>query len=131
MAQPDAGPPPRGLRAARCTGAAVAVAAGLDGGGSFSTLRLGDHFPSSFDLAALALDDIECVLIPALGLVYFSAQRERSIQYCDSPRRYRAAGGGRVLVLTGGPATLGPGQVVSRDQADAIRTHRVRLTKSS
>lgn len=35
-------------------------------------------------------------------------------------------GGGRVLLLTGGPATLGPGQVVSRDLGDAIRTHKVR-----
>jgi hypothetical protein len=34
-------------------------------------------------------------------------------------------GGGRVLLLTGSPATVGPGQVVSRDKGDAIRTHKV------
>jgi len=32
--------------------------------------------------------------------------------------------GGRALLLTGGPATVGPGRVVSRDQGDSIRTHK-------
>ena len=35
--------------------------------------------------------------------------------------------GAQILVFTSGPGTLGPGQVVGRDQAEALRSHRVRL----
>ncbi len=33
--------------------------------------------------------------------------------------------GARVLVLTGGPATVGPGRVVGLDLAEPLRTHKV------
>lgn len=32
--------------------------------------------------------------------------------------------GGHVLLLAGGPCTMGPGQIVSRDYAEALRTHK-------
>lgn len=32
--------------------------------------------------------------------------------------------GGHVLLLAGGPCTLGPGQIVSRDYAEPLRTHK-------
>lgn len=35
-----------------------------------------------------------------------------------------ATAGGRLLLLTGGPATLGPGRVVGLDRGDALRTHQ-------
>jgi len=38
--------------------------------------------------------------------------------------------GGRILLLTGGPATAGPGQVVPQDLGESIRTHKVRSVKS-
>ena len=33
--------------------------------------------------------------------------------------------GARIMVLTGGPATVGPGRVVGSDQAEPLRTHKV------
>ena len=40
--------------------------------------------------------------------------------------------GARILVLTGGPATVGPGRVVGLDLAEPLRTHKVQhlLTKN-
>lgn len=32
--------------------------------------------------------------------------------------------GGHVLLLAGGPCTVGPGQIVSRDYAEPLRTHK-------
>lgn len=33
--------------------------------------------------------------------------------------------GGRVLLFTGGPCTIGPGMLVGEDLAESIRTHKV------
>lgn len=38
-----------------------------------------------------------------------------------------AGSGAQILLFTSGPATLGPGQVVGRDQAEALRSHKVSL----
>ena len=35
-----------------------------------------------------------------------------------------AAGGGRILLFCGGPATVGPGAIVAQDQAEELRSHK-------